>query len=137
MGEPFMTVYVVGQLKFTDLAAYERYTARFRGVLKQFGGRLLAPMSSPKSSRGVGIETKSCFCLFQMRRLSAGSSSQPNIGRLQRTERRERTPFCCWCTALTVAAADSASGRLERRITSRLVLIYAWAAKSGTQVLQI
>jgi hypothetical protein len=25
MGEPFMTVYVVGQLKFTDRAAYERY----------------------------------------------------------------------------------------------------------------
>jgi uncharacterized protein (DUF1330 family) len=42
MGEPFMTVYVVGQLKFTDRAAYERYAARFRGVLKQFGGRLLA-----------------------------------------------------------------------------------------------
>lgn len=37
-----MTVYVVGQLKFTDRAAYERYAARFRGVLKQFGGRLLA-----------------------------------------------------------------------------------------------
>jgi hypothetical protein len=25
MGEPFMTVYVVGQVKFTDSAAYERY----------------------------------------------------------------------------------------------------------------
>src|SRR5215467_8946010 len=24
------------------------------------------PMSSPKSSRGVGIDTKSCFCLFQI-----------------------------------------------------------------------
>ena len=35
-----MTVYVVGQLKFTDRAAYERYAARFRGVLKQFGGGL-------------------------------------------------------------------------------------------------
>ena len=57
--------------------------------------------------------------------LSAGSTSQPNIGRLQRTERRERIPFCCWCTALTVAAADFASARLERRITSRLVLISA------------
>jgi hypothetical protein len=28
-----MIVYVVGQLKFTDRAAYERYAARFRGVL--------------------------------------------------------------------------------------------------------
>jgi hypothetical protein len=25
-----MTVYVVGQLKFTDRAAYDRYAARFR-----------------------------------------------------------------------------------------------------------
>jgi uncharacterized protein (DUF1330 family) len=47
MGEPFMTVYVVGQLKFTDRAAYERYAARFRGVLKQFGGRLLAADEQP------------------------------------------------------------------------------------------
>jgi hypothetical protein len=30
MGEPFMTVYVVGQVKFTDRAAYQRYAARFR-----------------------------------------------------------------------------------------------------------
>src|SRR5215475_14645389 len=122
MGEPFMTVYVVGQLKFTDLR-HTNATLRVSGAYSsnsEEGCR--QPMSSPKSSRGVGIETKSCFCLFQMRRLSAGSSSQPNIGRLQRTERRERIPFCCWCTALTVAAADSASARLERRITSCLVL---------------
>jgi uncharacterized protein (DUF1330 family) len=42
-----MTVYVVGRLKFTDRAAYERYAARFRGVLKQFAGRLLAADEQP------------------------------------------------------------------------------------------
>jgi uncharacterized protein (DUF1330 family) len=52
MGEPFMTVYVVGQLKFTDLAAYKRYTARFRGVLKQFGGTLLAADEQPEIIEG-------------------------------------------------------------------------------------
>src|SRR5262249_9458975 len=52
MGEPFMTVYVVGQLKFTDRAAYERYAARFRGVLKQFGGRLLAADEQPEIIEG-------------------------------------------------------------------------------------
>jgi uncharacterized protein (DUF1330 family) len=52
MGESFMTVYVVGQLKFTDLAAYERYTAHFRGVLKQFGGRLLAADGKPEIIEG-------------------------------------------------------------------------------------
>ena len=47
-----MTVYVVGQLKFTDLAAYKRYTARFRGVLKQFGGTLLAADEQPEIIEG-------------------------------------------------------------------------------------
>jgi uncharacterized protein (DUF1330 family) len=52
MGEPLMTVYAVGQLKFTDRAAYERYAARFRGVLKQFGGRLLAADEQPEIIEG-------------------------------------------------------------------------------------
>jgi uncharacterized protein (DUF1330 family) len=108
MGELFMTVYVVGQLRFTDRAAYERYAARFRDVLKQFGGRLLAADEQPEIIEGRWDRDKIVLLSFQMRRLSAGSSSQPNIGRLQRTERWERIPFCCWCTALTVAAADSA-----------------------------
>ena len=47
-----MTVYVFGQLKFTDRAAYERYAARFRGVLKQFGGRLLAADEQPEIMEG-------------------------------------------------------------------------------------
>jgi uncharacterized protein (DUF1330 family) len=47
-----MIVYVVGQLKFTDRAAYERYAARFRGVLKQFGGRLLAADEPPEIIEG-------------------------------------------------------------------------------------
>ena len=47
-----MTVYVVGQLKFTDRTAYERYAARFRGVLKQFGGRLLAADEQPEIIEG-------------------------------------------------------------------------------------
>jgi uncharacterized protein (DUF1330 family) len=51
-GRTFMIVYVVGQLKFTDRAAYERYAARFRGVLKQFGGRLLAADEPPEIIEG-------------------------------------------------------------------------------------
>ena len=47
-----MTVYVVGQLKFTDLAAYKRYTARFRGVLREFGGKLLAADEQPEIMEG-------------------------------------------------------------------------------------
>jgi uncharacterized protein (DUF1330 family) len=52
MGESFMTVYVLGQLKFTGLAASERYTAHSRGVLKQFGGRLLAADGKPEIIEG-------------------------------------------------------------------------------------
>jgi uncharacterized protein (DUF1330 family) len=52
MGESFMTVYVVGQLKFTDPAAYDRYAARFRGALKQFGGRVLASDEQPEIIEG-------------------------------------------------------------------------------------
>ena len=33
-------------------AAYERYAARFRGVLKQFGGRLLAADEQPEIIEG-------------------------------------------------------------------------------------
>src|SRR5215468_11655994 len=42
----------LGQLKFTVRAAYERDAARFRGVLKQFGGRLLAADEQPEIIEG-------------------------------------------------------------------------------------
>ncbi len=37
-----MTVYVVAQLKFTDVARYRRYQAAFPALFKESGGRLLA-----------------------------------------------------------------------------------------------
>ena len=59
-----MTVYVVGQLKFTDRAAYERYAARFRGVLKQFGGRLLAADEKPEIIEGRWDRDKIVLSVF-------------------------------------------------------------------------
>ena len=47
-----MTVYVVGQLDFTDRDAYDRYRARFRGVLDKFDGRLLAADEHPRIIEG-------------------------------------------------------------------------------------
>ena len=120
-----MTVYVVGQLKFTDLAAYERYTARFRGVLKQFGGRLLAADEQPEIIEGRWDRDKIVLLSFSDATAFRGFFESAQYQEMQRTERRGRTPLCCWCTALTVAAADSASRGLERRITSRRVLISA------------
>ena len=37
-----MTVYVLAQLRFTDRPAYDRYQARFMGVMAPFKGRVLA-----------------------------------------------------------------------------------------------
>lgn len=42
-----MTVYILAQLKFTDVEAYRRYQARFGDVFRQFDGKLLAADESP------------------------------------------------------------------------------------------
>jgi uncharacterized protein (DUF1330 family) len=47
-----MTVYVIVQLKMIDRAAYDRYQARFFGVFKKFGGRLLSADESPDVLEG-------------------------------------------------------------------------------------
>jgi uncharacterized protein (DUF1330 family) len=47
-----MTVYVVGQLDVTDGDAYDRYRARFRGVLEKFDGQLLAGDEHPRILEG-------------------------------------------------------------------------------------
>jgi uncharacterized protein (DUF1330 family) len=47
-----MTVYVVAQLDVTDRDAYDRYRARFRGVLDKFDGRVLASDEHPRIIEG-------------------------------------------------------------------------------------
>ncbi len=47
-----MTVYVVGQLDVSDPDAYDRYRARFRGVLDKFDGRVLAADDHPRIIEG-------------------------------------------------------------------------------------
>lgn len=42
-----MTVYAIAQLRITDRAVYDRYQAKFMGVLKRFQGRLLAADEKP------------------------------------------------------------------------------------------
>lgn len=48
-----MTVYVIAQLKFTDLPAYRRYQERFMGVMARHQGRLLAADESPRVLEGT------------------------------------------------------------------------------------
>ena len=47
-----MTVYLVAQLAFTDVAAYRRYQAKFMDVFRKFDGRLLAADEHPKVGEG-------------------------------------------------------------------------------------
>ena len=47
-----MTAYVLAQLTIHDRARYDRYAARFMGVLSRFAGRLLAADESPALLEG-------------------------------------------------------------------------------------
>jgi uncharacterized protein (DUF1330 family) len=49
---PDMTVYILAQLKFTNVEAYRRYQARFGAVFRQFDGKLLAADEGPKVVEG-------------------------------------------------------------------------------------
>jgi hypothetical protein len=89
-----MTVYVVGQLDVTDPDAYDRYRARFRGVLAKFDGRL----TIPQSSKDIGREIRSCCYRLQMRWHFTGSGSPLITWRSSRTGMPGPVPTYCWST---------------------------------------
>ena len=45
-------VYAIAQLKITDRAAYDRYQAKFMGVMKRFQGRVLVADEKPQVIEG-------------------------------------------------------------------------------------
>jgi uncharacterized protein (DUF1330 family) len=47
-----MSVYAIAQLKITDRATYDRYQAKFMGVMKHFQGRVLATDEKPQVIEG-------------------------------------------------------------------------------------
>jgi uncharacterized protein (DUF1330 family) len=47
-----MSVYAIAQLKITDRAAYDRYQAKFMGVMKHYQGRVLAADEEPQVIEG-------------------------------------------------------------------------------------
>jgi len=47
-----MSVYAIAQLKITDRAAYDRYQAKFMGVMKRFQARVLAADEKPQMIEG-------------------------------------------------------------------------------------
>ena len=59
-----MTVYVVAQLKFTNLELYRRYQEAFPAVWKKYRGRLLAADERPKVVEGEWDRNKLVLLSF-------------------------------------------------------------------------
>jgi len=59
-----MTVYAIAQLTITDRAAYDRYQAKFMGVMKRFQGRVLAADESPLVVEGEWDKEKVVLLSF-------------------------------------------------------------------------
>jgi uncharacterized protein (DUF1330 family) len=59
-----MPVYAIGQLKFTNRQAYDRYQSRFFEVFSQFNGRLLAADESPRIIEGEWSRDKVVLISF-------------------------------------------------------------------------
>jgi uncharacterized protein (DUF1330 family) len=58
------SVYAIAQFKITDWAAYDRYQAKFMGVMKRYQGRVLAADESPKVVEGTWDRDKMVVLLF-------------------------------------------------------------------------
>jgi uncharacterized protein (DUF1330 family) len=48
-----MNAYILAQLRFKDVSAYQRYRAAFPSVFAQFNGRVLVADDAPVPLRGV------------------------------------------------------------------------------------
>lgn len=59
-----MPVYAIAQLTITDRMVYDRYQARFMGVLKRYQGRLLAADENPVVVEGEWERDKVVLLAF-------------------------------------------------------------------------
>ena len=57
-------VYAIAQLTITDRATYDRYQARFMGVMKRFRGQLLAADERPQVIEGKWDREKLVLLAF-------------------------------------------------------------------------
>jgi uncharacterized protein (DUF1330 family) len=72
-----MTTYVLAQLTIHDRARYDRYAARFMGVLSRFEGRLLAADESPTVMEGDWPHQKIVLIEFKDRDEALRWASSP------------------------------------------------------------
>ena len=59
-----MTVYAIAQLTITDRAAYDRYQAKFMGVMRRFKGQVLAADENPQVVEGTWDREKVVLLSF-------------------------------------------------------------------------
>ena len=59
-----MSVYAIAQLKITDRTAYDRYQAKFMGVMKNYQGRVLAADEKPQVVEGEWTRDKVVLLSF-------------------------------------------------------------------------
>jgi uncharacterized protein (DUF1330 family) len=59
-----MMVYAIAQLTITDRATYDRYQAKFMGVMKRFQGRVLAADENPQVVEGTWDRQKVVLLSF-------------------------------------------------------------------------
>lgn len=91
-----MSVYAIAQLKITDRAAYDRYQAKFMGVMKRFQGRVLAADEKPQVIEGEWERTRLSCCPFPMRRRSGSGRIHRSIRRFQKTGKLDPRRLSCW-----------------------------------------
>ena len=72
-----MTVYVIAQLKFTDKDTYLKYQARFFGVFKDSGGKLLAGDENPIVLEGDWPRDKVVMMSFPDEQQATGFLDSP------------------------------------------------------------
>jgi len=72
-----MSVYVIAQVSIHDRARYDRYVARFIGVLAGFDGRMLAADESPVVVEGTWPHDKVVLLEFPDRDAFARWASSP------------------------------------------------------------
>lgn len=72
-----MTVYVIAQLKFTDKDTYLKYQARFFGVFKGSGGKLLAGDENPIVLEGDWPRDKVVMMSFPDEQQATGFLDSP------------------------------------------------------------
>ncbi|MEO0983193.1 MAG: DUF1330 domain-containing protein [Pseudomonadota bacterium] len=79
-----MTVYVIGQLEFTDENRYRAYQAAFEGAFAKSGGRLLAADERPVLMEGDWIGDKVVLMEFPHERAAAAFMNSPEYRQISK-----------------------------------------------------